>query len=129
MHVDFREKADKSIRQIVDTLVAHHNLRHHSALLTAALDMHVKDHEGRFAAGKPLVDDWSCLRGMLEKWEQQCGKLNDYSMKYSRTLATLCNIGVKVVDFSSVVDVACSNDALQVTELFQKTIKSSVYVS
>lgn len=41
--------------------------------------------------GSPVVDDWDCLRGMVDVWERRCGRLDQYGMRYTRFFANLCN--------------------------------------
>lgn len=41
-----------------------------------------------------VVDDWVCLRGMVQAWESSCGALGEYGMRYTRMLANLCNGGL-----------------------------------
>lgn len=51
---------------------------------------------GRPAPGRPLVDDWACLRGMVAAWEAACGgPLCQYAMRHTRLMANLCNAGVQ----------------------------------
>lgn len=52
-------------------------------------------------AGQPLTDDWDCFKGMLEAWAGECGYLSQYGMKHGRTLANLCNAGVRPVEFAA----------------------------
>ncbi len=49
---------------------------------------------GRPAPGRPLVDDWSCLRAMVAAWGEVCGPMDQYAMRHTRLLANLCNAGV-----------------------------------
>lgn len=56
---------------------------------------------GRPSIGKPLVDDWECLRAMVGAWESTCGKLDQYGMKHSRLFANLCNHGVAPAHLAS----------------------------
>lgn len=58
-----------------------------------------------------LVDDWECLRGMMEAWGSVCGRLDQYGMRHSRAFANLCNLGVAVDDLEAVAGAVCSGDA------------------
>ncbi|CAA3011006.1 vacuolar-processing enzyme-like [Olea europaea subsp. europaea] len=46
------------------------------------------------SAGKPLVDDWSCLKSLVRTFEQHCGSLSQYGMKHMRAIANICNAGI-----------------------------------
>lgn len=52
-------------------------------------------------AGQPLTDDWDCFKGMLEAWAGECGYISQYGMRHGRTLANLCNAGVRPRDFAA----------------------------
>ncbi|KAF2304375.1 hypothetical protein GH714_030576 [Hevea brasiliensis] len=45
-------------------------------------------------AGKPLVDDWMCLKTLVRTFETHCGSLSQYGMKHMRSIANLCNAGI-----------------------------------
>ncbi|GIL84653.1 hypothetical protein Vretimale_14536 [Volvox reticuliferus] len=49
---------------------------------------------GRPAPGRPLVDDWDCLRAMVAAWGDVCGPMDQYTMRHTRLLANLCNAGL-----------------------------------
>ena len=51
-----------------------------------------------FRENRPVVDDWDCLRGMLQVFEENCVKLDDYSRQYTCTFANFCNAGLSPVD-------------------------------
>ncbi|THU72753.1 hypothetical protein C4D60_Mb04t15520 [Musa balbisiana] len=61
------------------------------------------------AAGQPLVDDWSCLKSMVRALETYCGSLSRYGMKHLRSLANICNAGVRVEAMTKVAAEACPN--------------------
>ncbi|KNA12578.1 hypothetical protein SOVF_124600 [Spinacia oleracea] len=44
--------------------------------------------------GKPLVDDWNCLKTMVRTFEKHCGSLSQYGMKHIRSIANICNAGI-----------------------------------
>ncbi|MEW5308703.1 MAG: hypothetical protein WDW38_000641 [Sanguina aurantia] len=73
----------------------------------------VSDPMGRPSLGRPLVDDWGCLRAMVGAWEGSCGKLDQYGMKHSRLFANLCNHGVAPAHLASTLRLlpACSVEA------------------
>ncbi|PIN13245.1 Asparaginyl peptidase [Handroanthus impetiginosus] len=58
-------------------------------------------------AGKPLVDDWSCLKLMVRTFETHCGSLSQYGMKHMRSLANICNTGVNTEQMAEVSAQAC----------------------
>ncbi|KAK9819348.1 hypothetical protein WJX74_009216 [Apatococcus lobatus] len=53
--------------------------------------------------GAALVDDWDCLRGMVEAWESVRGPLDQYGMQHTRAFANLCNSGVTSQAFGKAV--------------------------
>ncbi|KAF3432319.1 hypothetical protein FNV43_RR27059 [Rhamnella rubrinervis] len=44
--------------------------------------------------GIPPVDDWQCLKKLVTTYEDHCGPLSSYGMKYTRAIANMCNAGV-----------------------------------
>lgn len=50
--------------------------------------------QDRPSSGKALVDDWDCLRAHMNTWQDVCGPMDQYTMKFSRFFANLCNAGV-----------------------------------
>ncbi|XP_062180667.1 vacuolar-processing enzyme-like [Phragmites australis] len=59
-------------------------------------------------AGQPLVDDWDCLKAMVDTYEEQCGSLAQYGMKHMRSLANICNAGVRAEAMAKVASQACA---------------------
>ncbi|RRT79952.1 hypothetical protein B296_00010570 [Ensete ventricosum] len=59
------------------------------------------------AAGQPLVGDWACLKSMVRAFETYCGSLSRYGMKHMRSLANICNAGVRVETMAKVAAEAC----------------------
>ncbi|GMH36123.1 hypothetical protein BSKO_03991 [Bryopsis sp. KO-2023] len=104
-----RRKVDMDIRAVVGGLLQMRNSEKHPLPnhMGAAVERMVSHHMGRPGSGKPAVDDFDCLRGMMSHWEEQCGRVTDYSMKYSRTFANLCNEGISVEDFAASVANVC----------------------
>ncbi|KAL6502009.1 hypothetical protein OROGR_027142 [Orobanche gracilis] len=60
-------------------------------------------------AGKPLVDDWSCLKSLVRTFETYCGSLSQYGMKHMRSFANICNAGVKTEQMAEASAQACTN--------------------
>ncbi|KAL6850396.1 hypothetical protein ACP4OV_021023 [Aristida adscensionis] len=60
-------------------------------------------------AGQPLVDNWDCLKKMVQIFESQCGSLTQYDMKYMRAFANMCNNGVSESKLMEASIGACSN--------------------
>ncbi|ONK69978.1 uncharacterized protein A4U43_C05F28930 [Asparagus officinalis] len=58
-------------------------------------------------AGKPLVDDWGCLKSLVRSFEASCGSLSQYGMKHMRSLANFCNAGIKKETMAEVSAQAC----------------------
>ncbi|KAF6174717.1 hypothetical protein GIB67_008772 [Kingdonia uniflora] len=60
------------------------------------------------AAGLPLVDDWGCLKAMVQTFESQCGSLTQYGMKHMRGFANICNNGISKEEMKMASLAACS---------------------
>ncbi|KAI3867016.1 hypothetical protein MKW92_004500 [Papaver armeniacum] len=59
-------------------------------------------------AGKPVVDDWSCYKTMVETYEKHCGPISRYGFKHMRSLANMCNAGVKPEKMAEASNYACT---------------------
>ncbi|URD99040.1 Peptidase C13 family [Musa troglodytarum] len=93
--LEHRSHVDKSVRLIGNLLFG------------SELGPRVLESVG--AAGQPLVDDWSCLKSMVRAFETYCGSLSRYGMKHMRSLANICNAGVRVEAIAKVAAEACPN--------------------
>lgn len=51
------------------------------------------------------------LQAMVSAWQDQCGKLDQYGMQYSRLFANLCNAGVSVDSLSKSAAATCRQPA------------------
>uniref|UniRef100_A0A0A9B3K0 See2a n=1 Tax=Arundo donax TaxID=35708 RepID=A0A0A9B3K0_ARUDO len=60
-------------------------------------------------AGQPLADDWDCLKSMVRTYEEQCGPLAQYGMKHMRSLANICNAGIREEAMAKVASQACAS--------------------
>ncbi|KNA12291.1 hypothetical protein SOVF_127310 [Spinacia oleracea] len=58
-------------------------------------------------AGQPLVDDWSCLRTLVKTFEMHCGSLSQYGMKHMRSIANICNAGIRADQMAEASAQAC----------------------
>ncbi|RWR72555.1 vacuolar-processing enzyme [Cinnamomum micranthum f. kanehirae] len=58
-------------------------------------------------AGQPLVDNWNCLKGMVRTFEMNCGSISQYGMKHMRSIANICNAGIKQEVMAEVSTQAC----------------------
>ncbi|KAL1532564.1 legumain [Salvia divinorum] len=58
--------------------------------------------------GKPLVEDWSCIKNMVRTFEARCGALSQYGMKHMRAFANICNEGVKIEAMTKASAQACT---------------------
>ncbi|KAG6468364.1 hypothetical protein ZIOFF_073040 [Zingiber officinale] len=56
-------------------------------------------------SGQALVDDWVCLKTVVQAFESHCGSLTQYGMKYMRAFANICNEGVS----KDAMEEACGN--------------------
>ncbi|KAK6140882.1 hypothetical protein DH2020_025376 [Rehmannia glutinosa] len=69
--------------------------------------------------GQPLVDDWDCLKSLktaliisaiqVRTFETHCGSLSQYGMKHMRSIANICNAGVKREQMAEASAQACSS--------------------
>nr|QCW05332.1 asparaginyl endopeptidase 3 [Viola philippica] len=59
-------------------------------------------------AGQPLVDDWDCLKTLVRTFETHCGSLSQYGMKHMRSLANLCNAGIRKEKMAEASVQACA---------------------
>ncbi|XP_031482518.1 vacuolar-processing enzyme [Nymphaea colorata] len=59
-------------------------------------------------AGQPLVDDWDCLKTMVRAFEKHCGSLSQYGMKHMRSIANICNAGLRKETMEDVSAQACT---------------------
>uniref|UniRef100_A0A7N0RHE8 Legumain prodomain domain-containing protein n=1 Tax=Kalanchoe fedtschenkoi TaxID=63787 RepID=A0A7N0RHE8_KALFE len=60
-------------------------------------------------AGQPLVDDWSCLKTLVRTFETHCGSLSQYGMKHMRSIANICNAGIRQDQMAEASAQACPN--------------------
>ncbi|KAI8530998.1 hypothetical protein RHMOL_Rhmol11G0103400 [Rhododendron molle] len=58
-------------------------------------------------AGKPLVDDWDCLKTLVRTFETHCGSLSQYGMKHMRSIANFCNAGIREEQMAEASAQAC----------------------
>ncbi|MQM10574.1 hypothetical protein Taro_043468 [Colocasia esculenta] len=59
--------------------------------------------------GQALVDDWECLKSMVQVFESQCGPLTQYGMKHMRAFANICNSGISRDQMETACRSACGN--------------------
>ncbi|XP_048530452.1 vacuolar-processing enzyme-like [Triticum urartu] len=60
------------------------------------------------SAGQPVVDDWDCLKSVVRTFQERCGPLTQYGMKHMRSLANLCNAGVREEAMDKAAAQACA---------------------
>ncbi|GMY28837.1 vacuolar-processing enzyme-like [Fagus crenata] len=58
-------------------------------------------------AGRPLVDDWDCLKTLVRTFEAHCGSISQYGMKHMRSFANICNAGIKKEQMADASAQAC----------------------
>ncbi|KAH0982186.1 hypothetical protein GBA52_009363 [Prunus armeniaca] len=58
--------------------------------------------------GQPLVDDWDCFKMLMRTYENNCGPLSNYGMKYTRAIANMGNAGVTIENMAAASDQTCS---------------------
>lgn len=78
--LEFRQHIDTSMSLIGSHLVGVENVH--------------RLRSARRSAGKPVVDDWDCLKSMVRAYETHCGSLSQYGQRHMRSLANLCNAGL-----------------------------------
>ncbi|GFP80185.1 vacuolar-processing enzyme [Phtheirospermum japonicum] len=59
-------------------------------------------------AGRPVVDDWDCLKSVVRTFETYCGSLSQYGMKHMRSFANICNANVKTEQMAKASAQACT---------------------
>ncbi|CAN6979173.1 unnamed protein product [Brassica rapa subsp. trilocularis] len=57
--------------------------------------------------GKPLVDDWECLKTLVRAFEKHCGSLSQYGLKHMRSIANICNAGIQMEQMEEAAIQAC----------------------
>ncbi|XP_018437086.1 vacuolar-processing enzyme alpha-isozyme isoform X2 [Raphanus sativus] len=57
--------------------------------------------------GKPLVDDWDCLKTLVRAFEKHCGSLSQYGLKHMRSIANICNAGIQMEQMEEAAIQAC----------------------
>ena len=88
-----RYQVDTFVRQVIQDQFDQNRLPVTGASVEAYATQEVFFREDR-----PVVDDWDCLRGMLQVFEENCVKLDDYSRQYTCTFANFCNAGLSPPD-------------------------------
>ncbi|KAF7139462.1 hypothetical protein RHSIM_Rhsim07G0143700 [Rhododendron simsii] len=58
-------------------------------------------------AGHPLVDDWDCLKSLVRTFETHCGSISQYGMKHMRSVANICNAGIRKEQLAEASAQAC----------------------
>ncbi|EPS60990.1 vacuolar processing enzyme a, partial [Genlisea aurea] len=88
----------------------------HRAHVDSSVDLIVKllfgnneDVKSIIRAGKPVVDDWDCLRSLVRTFETHCGSLSQYGMKHMRTFGNMCNAGVNKERMDVATKQVCTN--------------------
>ncbi|KAI7749641.1 hypothetical protein M8C21_016624 [Ambrosia artemisiifolia] len=102
--VFFQRKYEKMIegsQEKADMLKQINDIKNHRAHLdssVAAIGAQLFGSDNSFmilnslrAQGKPIVDDWGCLKSMVRVYETHCGALTEYGMKHMRAFANICN--------------------------------------
>ncbi|XP_073155440.1 vacuolar-processing enzyme alpha-isozyme-like [Henckelia pumila] len=59
--------------------------------------------------GRPLVDDWDCLKSLVRTYETHCGSLVKYGLKHMRSLANFCNAGGNSEQMAKAAAQACTS--------------------
>ncbi|KAJ6910121.1 vacuolar-processing enzyme-like [Populus alba x Populus x berolinensis] len=107
--------SDKKVEAHRDLLRLHSHIRHVDRSLNHIASTLFGDENAANAmkhvrpSGQPLVDDWDCLKGLVEAYEKQCGGLSWYGKKYTRVIANMCNAGINVEQMIGASTGACSS--------------------
>lgn len=88
--VEQRATIDANIEQLVTTIAGAEQLEF------------VQTH-----AATPVVDDWDCLREMVDTYERSCGAISSYGYKHTRSFANMCNMGVDMKLVRSTIGQMC----------------------
>ena len=65
--------------------------------------------------GSAVVDDWSCLRSMVDQWQATCRgghPMDQYSMRHTRFFANLCNSGLSPEDLRDALEGSGCSDKM-----------------
>ncbi|KAL3824999.1 hypothetical protein ACJIZ3_021028 [Penstemon smallii] len=81
------------LNEINSRKVIDNKMKEISTLLVGATNGIAMMHGAR-PIGQPLVDDWSCLKTFVKTYEENCGSMTSYGMKYTRAFANMCNAGI-----------------------------------
>lgn len=106
------EEKPKMLKEITDTLM-------HRAHLDSSIDFIGKHLFGAKhgpaklravrPSGQSLVDNWDCLKSMVQVFESHCGRLTQYGMKYMRAFANICNEGISISEMEEASANACAS--------------------
>ncbi|XP_017232099.1 legumain [Daucus carota subsp. sativus] len=66
----------------------------------------------RRAPGSPLVDDWNCLKSMVQLFEAHCGSLTQYGMKHMRAFANICNDQISLSAMEDACTAVCGRESI-----------------
>ncbi|XP_015873401.3 vacuolar-processing enzyme-like [Ziziphus jujuba] len=62
--------------------------------------------------GQPTIEDWDCFKMIVKTYEEWCGPLSYYGMKYARGFANICNSGISVGKIVEATKKTCSKEIL-----------------
>ncbi|KAA8541518.1 hypothetical protein F0562_022670 [Nyssa sinensis] len=65
------------------------------------------NHRTRIDRQHEVHYDWNCLKTLVSTYEEQCGSLSRYGMKYMRVIANMCNGGIKGKQMATASAQAC----------------------
>jgi len=95
-----RDSADRIIREAIQHLISDEHLPANASVEAYATE--------EIFEGGQLVDDWDCLRELVEGYEAYCGPLDNYSRKYTLALANLCNSQLNMDSFAQALIRYCN---------------------
>ncbi|EPS73966.1 asparaginyl endopeptidase [Genlisea aurea] len=102
------EKSEHLKKSIIDAIAYRKHLDVSVETIGFILFGPANDLKSTRSQGLPLVDDWDCLKSMVQVFEERCGSLTQYGMKHMRAFANICNNGVTTEDMAEASAVACS---------------------
>ncbi|PSS04077.1 Vacuolar-processing enzyme like [Actinidia chinensis var. chinensis] len=104
------EEKTKILKQITETMKHRIHLDSSIDMIGVLLFGPEKGHSILSSMRKPgsaIVDDWTCLKSMVQVFETHCGSLTEYGMKHMRAFANICNNGVSGAAMEEACMVAC----------------------
>ena len=88
--VAFRAGLDAKIAAVVDQAIANKKV-----VPSVRAEFAASVFNALAPEGEPLTRDWECFPSLVDTFDEQCGGLGQYGMKYGRAFANACNRGLE----------------------------------